>query len=137
MPRPRLLHPLKVTIAQISKATTLMDDNLREPIGGPERSAAITVLAQVTYRRQDDPRADREALNVEEHSLGWLTLRVADLQEASVVLVRGDMITKIGDGRFEEAVAYFLTSKGPLAHSGTGGQLLRFYFTDRQPVATR
>lgn len=133
----RLIHPIKVTIEQTDKESTLMDDNLREPIGGVARKAEITVKAQVTYRRKDDPDADRESLNVEEHTEGWLTLRTLDLKRAGVTLQRGDKITKIGEGDLAEEVSYFLDRKQPLGHKGRGGHFFRFYFVDRNPIASR
>jgi len=111
-----------------------MDDNLREPIGFAARPTQVTVQAQVTFRRQDAPQAEQEALNVEQHSDGWLTLLVRSLLAANVTLKRGDKIIQIGTGALAMDVEYYLTRKQPLGHSGPGSQLLRFYFADRQPI---
>jgi hypothetical protein len=138
MPTPNLLHKTPVYIRQIDRSFTVMDDNLREPIGQVRREKKpIKLIAQVKIGDTDDPDASEGG--VTERSAGYLLFRTQDLRAAEVELQRGDRVVQIGDPPNDRETDYYLTKfqwRGHYPEHG-GPTLLKAFFADRKPSRQR
>lgn len=129
MPIPRLIHPVPVTIEQISKAQTLYDEDAREPIQFAARPVSKTLDGQVKWQSQFSEKSTR-AGTVESAS-GYVLFRQVDLAAKSLVLQLEDRISRIGTRDTD----VYITSLRPVAHypDQGGHTLLKVFFNDRQP----
>ncbi len=94
MPIPRLIHPVPVTIEQISTANTLYDDDAREPIQFAARTTPKTIAGQVSWQSQFNEGNTRGGTI--ESSAGYVLFRQIDLTAASIELHLEDRISRIG-----------------------------------------
>lgn len=126
--RPRLIHPVDVTIAPIDSAATPFDHAAREPIPTIRRSAVVPIKAQVHWGR----KRERQAMpgGPVDQSDGYLVFLTKDLATLTYTPREGDRVATIS-GR---ACELYLTSDGQ-DRGQYGGQphLCRAYFRDRQP----
>jgi hypothetical protein len=129
MPTPNLIHPVDVVIETRVLATTVYDEDTREPVRQAARATEITIPAQILWDFHDDPRLKNAGLEMDES--GYFLVRIVDLQAAGVSLGYGDRVTKIGDLPFE----LYITRTRPMGHYPPGGAtLLRCYYSDRDPT---
>lgn len=130
MPVPRLLHPINVTIRPISKATTIYDEDAREPIGTATHTTAIVVPAQIKWRVPTEPSWD--AIGAVEDVRGYILMLWSWLTSHSYTPKRGDEITAIGSRSY---LLYF-TQLDDLVHypNLNGPAFRRAYFGDRRPA---
>lgn len=129
MPIPRLIHPVPVTIEQISKAATIYDDDAREPIQFAARPVTKKVDGQVKWQSQFSEQNTR-AGTVESAS-GYVLFRQIDLTAKAIVLQREDRFSRIGTRDTD----VYITSLRPVGHySDQGGHtMIKAFFDDRQP----
>ena len=93
MPRPRLIHPVSVTVQPLDRTNTHLDRDAREPIPAQARAAAVTIKAQVHWSRLRD--VVPEAAGPVEKRDGWLVFLRSDLEAASWTPGPGDRVTAI------------------------------------------
>jgi len=129
MPTPNLIHPVPITIQQLSKGDTLYDDDFREPIQQSVRTVSKVISGQVRWATSDDLSMTNSGPR--EGEAGYVLFRYRDLAAASVTLQQNDRFTKIGN----EIVDVYVTRTQPLGHypSAGGATLVKAFFTDRQP----
>lgn len=134
MPLPRLLHPIAIGIRQLSRAKTLVDDDLREPRGDANREAAFTVPGQVKWF--DIERFQGTQMGPEGHSDGYVLFRLPDLRAAGVGRIhQGDRFVTMGTGPNQVEVDVYVNNLRYMGHypDQGGPTLVRAYFKDRQP----
>ena len=129
MPIPNLNHPVDVVLHQISRGTTFMDEDAREPVQHAARESSVTVPGQTRWVSAMEARPGRSG--VAEDERGYVVFRAVDLTAESVTLARGDRISKIG---LEDCDVY-ITRIQPEGHypDQGGATLFKAYFGDRQP----
>lgn len=130
---PRLLHPVDVRIEQIDTASTVYDEDAREPIQQAARATVVTVKGQAKYGTAQE--AEYEAGGLRQGERGYVLFREKDLSAASLTLNINDRFTKIG--RVDHDV--YISRLEPLGHYGRhgGNTLVKAYFADRQPSKHR
>lgn len=121
--RPKLIHPVDVTIYRIDRAATQFDPDFREPTTGVQYELApVTVEAQVKYDRF-------EALNMVAGGDSPLTTgHLLIEREPLGGLNKGDKITTIAG----QPVELYITEKRPAAHYGGQARLLKVLFEARR-----
>jgi hypothetical protein len=130
MPIPNLLHPVPVKIRQLSRSTTVYDDDAREPIQIVGRTSELTVQGQVRWYEQY--RQEPTLVGVVEGASGYVLFRLADLEAQSVVLQRQDQFVQIGS-RETDVYVVALEWVGHYADQG-GPTMVKAHFADRQPA---
>lgn len=130
MPIPNLSHPVPIIIRQLDKATTLYDDDYREPIQQSRRLAAVTIPGQVSWG--NDKRLVETRGGVELTSTGYVVFRYVDLNGMGITLQLDDRITSMGGVTCD----LYIVSFRPMGHyPDVGGPtLLKALFDDRQPM---
>lgn len=127
---PNLIHPVPVTICQKVTATTVFDEDAREPIGDVERDSSVVVNGQAKWRSQFD--VDMEAGGIEESADGYVLFRRVDLVAAGIELQTFDRITKIGT---IDTDVYITRLEWTAHYPDQGGPtLVKAHFVDRQPA---
>lgn len=131
---PRLIQPIEVTITPIDRASTLYDDNAREPVRQAAYLTPIIIDAQVEWF--DSLDADFGPGGALEHMSGYLIIRAVDMTRKGYTPHRGDKITSLGEQSDQlfyidavERAAHWSAQKGPT--------LRRLPFTDRKPTQTK
>jgi len=124
MPYPRLLHPLKIEVQQISQKVEY-DDVGKFPKRHVYRQKFV-FLGQVNYRSIAEPE--------------WLGIGATDVVEGWVTVLtnklngykprRGDKFVKFGN----QNVDLYLTNIEYLGQYRQGFTLMRLYFKDRKPA---
>lgn len=129
--QPQLIHPLRITIQPIDKATTTYDADAREPVREAKKKTPITLWAQNRVRRLAEP--ELQAIGVVEDVRGWLTARKRDVDALSYVPKRGDLISQIGHRPTQVYVVWW----EDMAHytDQNGAALIRLYYSERRPSA--
>ena len=93
--RPRLIHPVDVTIERYKRGESVQDPDAREPIkGGEVYEASYTIPAQVEWKRTESfVSLERTGARLE--SDGHLTFLIEDLDAAGFRPQYGDKVTRI------------------------------------------
>lgn len=130
MPIPNLLHPVPIKIRQLSRATTVYDDDAREPIQVVGRTAELTVSGQVRWYEQY--RQEHTRVGTVEGASGYVLFRLADLAAQSITLQRQDQFIEIG-GRATDVYVVSLEWVGHYDDQG-GPTMVKAHFADRQPA---
>lgn len=129
---PRLLHPVVVVVEQIDKASTVYDEDTREPVYQASRHAAVSLPGQASYGSSKE--RSYAAYGPSEDESGYITFLMRDLTAQSVRLCIGDRISKIGNVDHDA----YINKLQPMGHYPEfGATLMRAYFQDRQPVKLR
>jgi len=126
---PRLIHPVPVTIKQLDRSATVMDDNAGEPIGRAATDAAVILEAQVKWKALGKPQP--EFAGPREKDKVYLLFRHLDLTAATVTIKRGDRFVLIGTRTVNLYVTYF-EDRGHYTDQG-GATLLTVWLGDRRP----
>lgn len=129
--RPRLIHPIWITIAPISKSTTTYDAEAREPIREAAKATAIKVKAQNRVRRLAEP--EFQPIGVVEDVRGWLTVEKQHTDSFNYIPKRGDLISKIGHRTTQVYIVWWEDMAHYTDQDGAG--LMRLYYSDRRPSA--
>jgi hypothetical protein len=126
---PNLIHPVPVTIRQLNKAGTLMDNDFREPVQQAVHVSDKTLSGQISWSVKDAMAFTRGG--VQESSDGYVLFRSIDLEAASIVLHDNDRIIKLGN----IDVDLYIVRLKPCGHypDATGATMVKAYFADRQP----
>lgn len=129
MPVPRLIHPVPVTIQQIDKSATIMDEDAREPIQSAARPVSKTLNGQVKWQSQFDEQNTR--VGTIESASGYVLFRQIDLTAKSIVLQNEDRISRIGTSDTD----VYITNLRPVGHypDQGGHTMIKAFFDDRQP----
>ena len=136
---PNLIHKVKIIVEPVNKQETSQDEDAREAIGNTAYLPAITIVAQIEYRRgmQSRTGSDLQVVvftgsNFEE--FGYALIRVRDAAAKNWTPSDGDRIAKIG----HRIVDLYLFAFQPIGHYAdqNGNSMLRCYFQDRAPAST-
>src|SRR5690349_19750276 len=114
MPKPRLIHPIEVTIEPLNRAGMVMDDDAREPMNGARGGTTYKIQAQIRWQDKDQPNAQRGG--VRETSRGYILVETEAMRTLGKTLARGDRITQIGSDDNALPVNLFLGEQEPLGH---------------------
>jgi len=130
MPRPTLVHPIRITIQAVDKASSAFDPDTRQPLRSVARTT-VRIPAQVRVRALSEP--EYHPAGVDEDIEGWLTVRVVDCERRSYTPRVGDRVTAIG----HRSVEYFIRFIQDEGHypDQNGASLVRLYYEDRRPSA--
>lgn len=155
MPRPNLIHPVKVVIQNLDRDLTVFDDEAREPVrqavrkgSAPNTGDEITLKAQISFyfagAKLDYPEWLREG--VLERTVGYLAVRFIDMERAGLLsydadgdfdvigIKRGDRIVKLG----HRTVDLYVTGFKDFAHYPRLKQtMIQINFDDRKPSAQK
>jgi len=124
--RPKLIHPVQVTIQPIDPATTSYDTGAREQIPSVARKAAVTIPAQVHWSRLLD--VEQTMTGNVEHYDGWLAFERADLEKYSYAPADGDRVTAIEGVK---ALLYLQPNAQQRGQYQGRHNLVRVFFRDR------
>ena len=155
MPKPRLLHPINVTLHIMDRDDSVYDPYAREPVGQVIREGestgsgtAVTFKAQVSFYYagaiQKGPVYDRAG--VEEETNMYIATTYKRLVKAGLVTLdsngdfesfqikRGDRLVKVG----KEKCDLYITGMKPFGHyPRTQQNLVQFNLEDRNPANQR
>lgn len=126
---PRLIHPCTIQLEQINKASTVMDDDTREPVQKVTRKAVVSVEGQPAWSQDLGAEADLAGIVV--RSAGYVLFRKVDLDAASVTIQLEDRIIQMGHVHTDvyihkiEWCGHYPDQAGP--------SLLKAYFRDMEP----
>lgn len=130
MPLPNLIHPCNVKIKQILKASTIYDEDAREPVQQATRAAVKIVPGQPKWGQQYGIEAGKAG--VAEGADGYVLFRKVDLDAANVTLQPNDQFIQMGHVETDvyivrlEWCGHYPDQQGP--------SLLKAHFADRQPA---
>ena len=126
---PNLLHPIPIVIEQWVAATTIFDEETREPIQQSARAARETVMGQVSWVVKDKVIITEGGTRLSAD--GYILFRYVDLQAKSLVLKKQDAIKKIG---WQDTNVFIIALK-PTGHypDQSGATMVKAYFNDRVP----
>ncbi len=133
MPLPNLIHPIAITIEQISKSTTIYDTQAREPVQQASRKTAVVVAGQPKWNIGTD--FEMTELGAIINAQGYVLFRVTDLASKNVEISIGDRITRIG----RDPQDVYIVRLQPMGHytDQDGASLVRAWFSDRNPSKER
>ncbi len=91
------MNPVDIVVDQrdSSSSGTVVDDVFDEPITTVARQGPITISGQVNYGTGANERLQRSRTGDIGDSRGHFVFRKTDLDEASVVLKKGDIVTSV------------------------------------------
>ena len=138
MPHPNLRHPVWVTVAPLSNASQLEDENMREEIQIVGRSTQFNIPGQMEYRDKDDYASAREYYDprgLVVKVMGYVLVRTLDVQLRSWTPQIGDRILATGVGTsFEQTLDSVVTKIEPRAHyPNLGATMQKCFFGNRKP----
>jgi hypothetical protein len=129
MPQPNLIHPVDVVLQQISRATSIMDDDYREPVQMAARDTKKTLQGQVSWRTKGSlqqgytgPAADAS---------GYVLFLNVDLTRESITIKREDRFTSMGG---VDTDVYVVATRPCGHYPGLGATMLKCFFADRSPT---
>ncbi len=146
---PRLIHPVPIEIQRIDHSVTILDPYAREPVRqlwkegqGPGLGSNTLLSGQMNFNKGNIDKPVLSPGGVEEHSKGYILLRMIDLiisgiaTEAAdgtieIAISRGDLIVRIGRRVTKYYVLFFRDVGGYTDQ--IGGTLLEVNFADRKP----
>jgi hypothetical protein len=150
---PNLIHPVPVTFQLQDRTITVFDRRGREPVQqvtrmgeNPRTGDAITIRGQVSFyfasAKLEEGAQGFKREGMVEDSIGYVALRFVDMiryglatydsatEEITMILQRGDRITKLG----RRVVDYYVTGFKDFAHyPGPKQTLIEVRFHDRHP----
>ncbi len=129
MPIPRLIHPISVTIQRRDLASTVVDNDFREPIQQAARFSDVVVKGQIKFFTQEELNVERGGSVID--STGFVLFRYHDLGKAGIEININDRFIKLGKIEVDYYVVR-IESKGHWPDRG-GATLVRCYFQDRTP----
>ena len=118
--RPRLIHPVPVTVAQVDPTTTTYDATFEQPVGATSR-ITHALSGQVMMKRGDQVSSTRAGRTDVDTADGHIAFDKQELERAGVTLHQGDLITVIAG----EAVAYRILRIEP--HAAYAGRFWHLY----------
>jgi hypothetical protein len=126
---PNLIHPVPITIQQLNKSATFMDDDFREPVQRAAHTAEVIVPGQIKWGGKDSLVFTRGG--VQESSNGYVLFRYVDLVAAGITLKDNDRMVKLGN---IECDVYIIRLE-PCGHYPDvgGASMVKAHFADRQP----
>jgi hypothetical protein len=150
MPRPNLIHPVKITIEIIDRTETLFDTRAKEPVRQVRRKGIAVGTTSITIKGQnsfyfagaklDYPSYERGGVN--EDSVGYVSFRFKDLVRAGLLILdankkfqefkikRGDKIIWLD----KRPVEFFIIGLKDFAHYPNFGQtMIQINYSDRTP----
>lgn len=129
MTTPNLLHPVPIQIEQLDTASTVYDDDYREPVMQAAHATSKTVSGQVKWGLDDE--LSMAVGGPSEKADGYVLFRYIDLEAQSITLRQNDRLTKIGNVETD----VYITSFKPIGHypSAGGATMIKAFFVDRQP----
>lgn len=129
MPIPRLIHPVPIVLEQIDTATTLYDEDAREPIQFAARPTRVDLQAQVKFTSDID-EVNTPGGTVQTAS-GYLLFRKIDLEAKNITLRLEDRFAKIGTVDTD----VYITRFRPVAYypDQGGHTMVKAFFDARQP----
>lgn len=132
-PSPRLLHPVPIVIEQIDYASSLYDQDAREPIQQAARKIEVTLPGQASYGSSRELSYSQGGRREDER--GYVLFRQRDLDARSITLQTNDRIKKIG----QSVQDGYITRIEPKGHypGQAGATLVRAWFSDRAPAKQR
>jgi hypothetical protein len=89
--RPRLIHPIAVTLEQIDGAATTVDTTFREPVGAPA-VRQVTLLGQLREQRGEPLVMTRGGADATSSAMGHVVFEIDTLTAGSIKLHVGDRI---------------------------------------------
>jgi hypothetical protein len=133
MVQPRLIHPVSVTIQRIDRATTVYDEDAREPVQQASRFTNLILQGQPRWTSGEQLRISRDGPTVDAD--GYVLFRYRDLDAAGITLQINDRITQIGRRTLEVYIVR-LDDAGHYTDTN-GASLVRAWFKDRKPAKER
>lgn len=131
---PNLLHPVPVTIKQLSRAASVVDPDYQEPVQQAVLGPAVVAPGQVKWGMDERLRAS--LIGPEQESEGYILFRRIDLRALGIAeLKQNDRIVAIGVGPNARAVDLYITGlrfEGHYPDQG-GAALVKAFFRDRNP----
>lgn len=133
MVAPRLIHPVDVELEQLSRSTTVVDDEFREPIQQGDRSTRVTLQAQPKWGFDDKNIPTK--LGSDSEADGYFLFRTDQLATAGVTIQQGDRFVSVGSGANKRDIDVYVVRLQPMGHytDQLGNTLLRAWFKDRHP----
>lgn len=133
MPIPNLIHPIPIEIQKIQRASTMYDEDAREPIQFAKRKATLIVPGQVKWASQF--KLEQSRAGVIEGASGYILFRQVDLDAAEgglgIELEQNDRFVKIG----LRAADVYIIDLTPTGHypDVLGHTMIKAWFADRGP----
>lgn len=93
--RPRLVHPVAVTLVQVDPAASVYDPVTREPVGTPA-TVERALSGQVRESRGERLRMTQAGADATANASGRVVFDVDALEAAGVAVALGDRITRAG-----------------------------------------
>ena len=118
--RPRLIHLVPVTVAQIDAGATTIDPVYEQPVGATVRTEH-QLSGQVTMKRGDQVSTTRAGRSDVDTADGHVAFEIDALTRAGVTLHQGDSIVRIAG----EATAYRILRLE--RHAAYGGRFWHLY----------
>lgn len=131
---PNLIHPVAVVVEPLARASSVVDDDFREPIQNASRPNRYTVKGQINWGFDDDNRPT--FLGTESQSEGYVLFRFKDLRAAGINAIKqGDRFLSFGSGPNQQNVDVYVVKIKQMGHypDQKGPALVRAYFQDRHP----
>ena len=130
MPQPNLLHPVPIIIQQLNKASTIQDDDFREPVQQALHNANKTAPGQVKWISEKDLEVSEAGTM--EGADGYVLFRYVDLAARGITLQQNDRIIKMGT---LDTDVYIVKLRPEGHYPDIGGPtLVKAFFKDRQPT---
>ena len=127
----KLLFPVWVIIEQKDVASTVMDDDAREPIKQARRKTEIKIKAQVSYSTTTGTSFFQGGQGGPSgNTSGHLVFLTRILLKKGYVFVRGDRIKSIGG----KSVEHYFDAKDLAGHNRGSSELEVWDFIDYDPL---
>ena len=127
-----LIEPSEIIIEQLDKASTIYDDDAREPIKQVRRSPQVTLEAQVSWTRNRQVGYKFGAQGgAQDEAVGYLVFMRRDVAAAGVTLSRGDRIITVAGQ--EVVPKLFLTKEQRAGHLAGEANLEIWDMSDKRP----
>jgi hypothetical protein len=131
--RPRLVHPISVSLVQIDAEETVQDDDFREPVADPVWRAPVSLRGQISYARAD--RLQMGATGDLGGADGHVVFLADELAMAGITLHKGDRFTAVTTRRsgadVVRAIDYEIIEVRPQGHYPDYQGLTFAFFRDR------
>lgn len=130
MTRPRLIHPVLITIEPATVAETIYDEDAREPVQHLKRSATVELPGQVSWGETEDMEMTEGGAVLSAD--GYVLFLKEDLDKLSLELKANDRVKKLG---WNTVDLYLVRFQWMGHYSDMGGAtMLRAWFRDRSMV---
>jgi hypothetical protein len=134
---PNLIHPVDVEVEKLSRSTTIVDDDFREPIQQGDRSLRVTVPGQPKWLFDDKNIPSK--LGSDSEADGYVLFRTQDLRAADggagITIDQGDRFISLGTAPNKRDIDVYVIQVQPAGHYDDQGgpSLIRAFFKDRHP----